>query len=96
MKVASSQQDVIYSVILNNDRKNLTNYLDINNPYIKKLVKSTENIHITEIIKLLNKDPTVLTFEFPIRLDSAPIGTFVMGLSQNRIYTQVEKAKKEQ
>ena len=88
MEEITSQEDVIYGVIVSNEGVNLTLYLDRKNPYIKKYLTDK----ILKTVRRVNSDPEIISMRFPIKNDDTKIGDLVIGLTTRRMEAMANSA----
>jgi len=77
----TKQEHVVYCAISDANEKYLTDYLDISNPIISKLVSGSGSKNLTDIIPLVNQEDDMVIIDKPIIFDGEKIGVAHLGVS---------------
>ena len=85
MKEASTQEDIVYSILVSANNANLTNHLNNNDYYVKKAIEEINNKNIKEIIKNINKNSSIIKMSFPIIHNNTNLGELRIGVSRDNI-----------
>ncbi len=78
-------EDIVYAVIVSPDGKNMTSYLDFNDPYLRQISTSAELTQVMPVIKQLNSLPEIISMEFPILFGGKALGNVVLGMTSKRV-----------
>ena len=93
MKEITHQKDMVYGVILDNEGKNMTSFLDQDNPIIAETIKNIGTNDILKVIALLQGRNDILPKEFPIMFNGKEkIGSVLVGMSKERLSVQSRDA----
>lgn len=85
-RVVTSQPDVVYSVIVDQQGKPLTSYVDRSNSFIK----AAQQAGADDMAKLLTKldgHPKLIGMKFPIVHNEKPLGYFLVGIDREQLQT---------
>lgn len=85
MQDLTLEKDIIYSVIESNDGRNLTSYINYDDPYIQKSVVDSGTNNILAVVKHINRKFKVIPLEFPIIFNNTVYGKLLIGLNKTRI-----------
>lgn len=86
MREISVEEDIVYGVIVSQNGKSLTNYLNPNNHYVKTALDSSKNKdQILLLIKKINTNTDIFSMEFPILFNQRPLAKLVLGISRDRV-----------
>ena len=84
VKDITEQDEVVYCAIMNNKKELLTSHVNTSKPIINKLINTTANIKLKEIIKTLENSPDVITLNTPIDFEGSYLGNVIIGISKHR------------
>ncbi len=84
VKDISTQDEVVYCAIKNQDNEFLTSYFDPSKPEIKKIVKSIPGIKLSALISKLESKDDIITLNTPIEYEDRSLGSVVIGISKNK------------
>jgi diguanylate cyclase len=90
-RVVSSQPDVVYSVIVNQQGMPLTSYVDPSDPFIKRYTSGDGIDDMAKLLKKLENRPELIKLEFPIIHNDKPLGRFVVGVSREQLHAQFQQ-----
>lgn len=85
MKEIGHGEDVVYAAVLSANGDAITSYVQQRNVYIANVVNAENNVDISHIIEVLNKNKDIIHQRYPILVEKKLLGNFVIGLSQARV-----------
>lgn len=86
MREIAEEEDIVYGVIVSQNGKNLTQYLNKSNPYIGSVLEELKNSKdVLQIIDKVNTHDEVIPLEFPIIFNQQPLAKLILGVSQDRV-----------
>ena len=81
MRVMTHQRDIAFAILFNNEEKNVTNYLDITNPYVKQAIDFYGSDDLSSVVSFLEKKEDIMSMAIPVHLKGQDLGTIKMGIS---------------
>lgn len=93
-RVVSSQPDVLYSVILNDQGIPMASHVNRSDPFIQKnLDRSTlgDMVKLVKKLETLDYPEELIKLEFSIVHDGKQIGRFLVGISRQQMNTQLHQ-----
>ncbi|AYH46074.1 EAL domain-containing protein [Azoarcus sp. DN11] len=94
----SRQRDVVYGVIVDNDGRPLTSYVDGEDPHIRSRLaidgRAPDHLpppRLQTLVRELAALPDVIPIEFPIVHDGHPLGRLQVGISRAELATQARE-----
>ncbi|NMG45695.1 EAL domain-containing protein [Aromatoleum toluvorans] len=94
----SRQRDVVYGVIVDNDERPLTSYVNGDDPHIRSSLgvagPAPDHLpppRLRTLIRELAALPDVIPIEFPIVHDGRPLGRLQVGISRAELATQARE-----
>lgn len=97
VREGTREQDVVYAVIQDPGKGNLTTYLDTKNPLIQAVMQSTGSADLKgenfkKVITHLQQIAEVVHLEFPIERNGKPFARVIVGLSKQRLEAEAHAA----
>lgn len=87
MEETSRIQDIAFGVVISTRGQLLTSFLDSNKKAVKIAQQQVPHGTFAARIDVIQKNPHVLTYKFPIQVASEHIADFVLGVDTTRIET---------
>ena len=81
MRETSRDPEILYSIIVHDDGRSLTNYLDLDNPQIDDAVQTLDSYDVLEVAEFLQRDRNVRQVQRRIAAGSLPVGDIYIGYS---------------
>ncbi len=87
----SSQQDVVYGVIVNPQGMPISSYIKDSDPLIKKYAGAGKPQDISKLLEKLHGQPELIQLEFPIAHNSVLLGRFLVGISRESLQSEFRR-----
>ena len=84
----SSQQDVVYGVILSAKGEPISSYVNDSDPLLKRRFGETKTKDVLALLKKLDGQQDVIQLEFPIIHNDTTIGRFLVGISRDSLQAE--------
>jgi hypothetical protein len=84
----SSQQDVVYGVIVNPQGMPISSYIKDSDPLIKKYAGAGKPQDISKLLEKLHGQPELIQLEFPIAHNGVLLGRFLVGISRESLQSE--------
>ena len=84
----SSQQDVVYGVIVNPQGMPISSYIKDSDPLIKKYAGAGKPQDISKLLEKLHGQPDLIQLDFPITHNNVLLGHFLVGISRESLQSQ--------
>ena len=86
----SSQQDVVYGVIMNPQGVPISSYIKDSDPLIKKHIGVAKS-DIPRLLEKLNRQAELIQLEFPIAHNGVLLGRFLVGISRHSLQSEFRR-----
>ena len=86
----SSQQDVVYGVIVNPQGRPISSYIKDSDPLIKKYLGASKP-DIPNLLEKLNGQAELIQLEFPIAHNGVVLGRFLVGISRESLRSEFRR-----
>jgi len=87
----SSQQDVVYGVIVSPQGVPISSYINHSDPLIKKRLESVNSNDIPKLLLRLDSQDDLIQLEFPITQNDALLGRFLVGISRQSLQSEFRR-----
>ena len=87
----SSQQDVVYGVIVSPQGAPISSYINHSDPLIKKRLESVNSNDIPKLLLRLDSQDDLIQLEFPITQNDALLGRFLVGISRQSLQSEFRR-----
>lgn len=91
MQEVTHQKDMVYAVMLDEQGRNMTSYLDLDNPFIKKARSAGTGKNINNILQYLEKIPQIIHQRFPITYQGKKKAELFLGISKLRVMEEIKQ-----
>ena len=92
MRDISQEKDIIYGIVYAADNKNMTSFIQRDDPIILNVLKNKDGADINKIIKILHQENDVFKKTFPVNFNNRQYATLQLGYTTrfiNEISSQV-------
>ena len=87
----SSQQDVVYGVIVNPQGVPISSYINDSDPLIKKRFAAAKSNDISKLLQKLDGQDDLIQLEFPITQNNVLLGRFLVGISRQSLQSEFSR-----
>ncbi|MPZ41830.1 MAG: EAL domain-containing protein [Betaproteobacteria bacterium] len=87
----SSQQDVVYGVIMSPKGVPLSSYIDDSDALIKRRLKAAKSNDIPKLLQELDRQAGLIRLEFPISHNDVVLGRFLVGISKQSLHDEFRR-----
>ncbi len=87
----SSQNDVVYGLIVNRDGLPLSSYVDRAESRVGERVAAAKTAELPELLRELDAKGDLIRLQFPILHNDALLGRFIVGLSKQSLRTEFRR-----
>ena len=87
----SSQQDVVYGVIVSPQGVPLSSSINDSDPLIKKRLGAAKSNDIPKLLKGLDDQAELIQLEFPIIHNNVLLGRFLVGISKQSLHSEFRR-----
>ena len=87
----SSQQDVVYGVIVNPQGAPISSYINDSDPLIKKRLEAAKSNDIPKLLQQLEGQAELIQLEFPITHNEVLLGRFLVGISRQSLQSEFRR-----
>lgn len=87
----STQQDIVYGVIVNPKGAPISSYINENDPLIKKQFSAPETKNVAQLLQKLQGHKGLIQLEFPIVHDNTTLGRFLVGISRQSLQDEFHR-----
>ena len=87
----SSQQDVVYGVIVNPQGVPISSYVNDADPVIRKRIEAAHANDIPNLLQKLDGQADLIQLEFPITQNDAVLGRFLVGISRQSLQREFRR-----
>jgi diguanylate cyclase len=87
----SSQQDIVYGVILNPQGVPISSYVNDADPLVKKQLNAAEMKDIPRLLQKLDGRTDLIQLQFPITHNNALLGRFLVGISRQSLQSEFRR-----
>ena len=96
MQQATEEQDVVYSIVLSNDGRPLTRYLDREQPLMQEALAAAENpADLLGLLEIINQSPDVSEVAVSVDSFEHPLGEIRLGYSTARVRAESVRAAQQ-
>src|SRR4051812_39080043 len=87
----SSQQDVVYGVIVSAQGVPISSYINNSDPLIKQRLGGAKSSDIMSLLKQLHGQADLIQLEFPITHNEVQLGRFLVGISRESLQSEFRR-----
>ena len=87
----SSQQDVVYGVIVSPQGVPISSYVNDSDPLIKKRLQAADSNDIPKLLQRLDGQDALIRLEFPIAHNDVLLGRFLLGISRQSLQSEFRR-----
>ena len=87
----SSQQDVVYGVIVSPQGLPISSYINASDPLIKKRLEAASSTEIPKLLQNLGGHDKLIQMEFPITQNDVLLGRFLVGISRQSLQSEFRR-----
>lgn len=87
----SSQQDVVYGVIVSPQGVPISSYVNDADPLIKKRIEAAHSNDIPKLLQTLEGQGDLIQLEFPIIQNDVLLGRFLLGISRQSLQSEFRR-----
>ena len=87
----SSQQDVVYGVIVSPQGVPISSYVNDSDPLIKKRLQAADSNDIPKLLQRLDGQDALIRLEFPIAHNDVLLGRFLVGISRQSLQSEFSR-----
>jgi diguanylate cyclase len=87
----SSQQDIVYGVIVNPQGVPISSYVNDADPLVKKQVNAADTKDIPKLLQKLDGQADLIQLQFPITHNNALLGRFLVGISRQSLQSEFRR-----
>jgi diguanylate cyclase (GGDEF)-like protein len=87
----SSQQDIVYGVIVSPQGAPISSYVNYSDPLIKKRIDAAESKDIPKLLQRLDGQNDLIQLQFPIIHNNQKLGLFLVGISRQSLQSEFQR-----
>jgi diguanylate cyclase (GGDEF)-like protein len=87
----SSQQDIVYGVIVSPQGAPISSYVNYSDPLIKKRIDVAESKDIPKLLQKLDGQTDLIQLQFPIVHNNQKLGQFLVGISRQSLQSEFQR-----
>lgn len=87
----SSQQDIVYGVIVNPKGVPISSYVNDADPLIKKQFEAAESKDVSKLLQKLDGQDGLIQLQFPITHNNVVLGRFLVGISRQSLQSEFQR-----